>query len=757
MLKVSFNQFLKIVTLLVFIILVVSLNLNATEQTDVFLPSFHTLTDFVDSNKYSHYDDLTLATNQQTLNTSSMVINTELGIVYLDEESLSFQLFNQQNYLISSTIDYESSTLSSNWKKRVRSALWVESYNTLNPNYAITEENLLSDDTLISITYIPNGFSANILFQMSKISLNLEVTFTQKGIKVMIPSNSIQEDGNFKLANIKVYPFFGAVLADSIPGYVFVPDGIGALVKYKAANKNIIGNYQKEIFDRNLSYNTEKDLNNFLSSGTRIYAPIFGFVHGVNQNGVFANIEEGAEYGLINLYYAGKTTDYTTIFSEFNYRKTYKQPIDKVGNTISLLQKERNQFNILINYSLLEANDANYVGMAKVYQDYLLKQMTPVKASSSDIPLKIDSIGIERKKGVLFNESVVMTTFKDLTLMVDDLNSVGINNIIINFAGFTQLGVTWSAPNYLSISSRLGSKEDIKTLKEKVTNLYLEGEFQKASSKGKGYSKFLDLAKKINDQYYEYRSLTDEKYLLKHAKTKELFEKSLKSLLSYGIDGMTINSLGSLLYQDFSNHKTLIDARTLYREMLIEADLNIALKDVNSYLWNEIDEYFDFPMYASQYLSFDDTVPFLSIVLKGLINLYSSNANFYPYARDELLRLIDFGVYPSFVITEKSSKYLQKTELEAIYSSKYQSLKEAVKVYYDFVNGALQYVIGAKICNRIVLPNHLVIISYDNNRTVIVNYTNQSLKYLDKEVLPKNYLVLDELNEIINFYQKGER
>ena len=55
-------------------------------------------------------------------------------------------------------------------------------------------------------------------------------------------------------------------------------------------------------------------------------------------------------------------------------------------------------------------------------------------------------------------------------------------------------------------------------------------------------------------------------------------------------------------------------------------------------------------MYSSQYLQFTDTVPFLAIALRGELDLFGANANFYAYARDELLRLIDYGIYPSLLL-----------------------------------------------------------------------------------------------------------
>ncbi len=106
------------------------------------------------------------------------------------------------------------------------------------------------------------------------------------------------------------------------------------------------------------------------------------------------------------------------------------------------------------------------------------------------------------------------------------------------------------------------------------------------------------------------------------------------------------------------------------------------------------------------------------------------------------MRLIDFGVYPSFLVTEKSSKYLRKTELEYIYSSRYQDLKPGILTYYDFVNQALSPVISSKIIERKIMEIGLVRVVYDNDISIIVNYTETKKEYLGILVQPKNYLLI---------------
>ncbi|MDO9628303.1 MAG: DUF5696 domain-containing protein [Acholeplasmataceae bacterium] len=714
--------------------------MDTSDFQEIAIPNFDEIIPLVDSNKYTHQKSNATAFNQQGFFDDPVEILTPYGTVYLDPASLAFQVVNSNGYIWSSTINTDLPGLPNTFLRRVRSAIIIESFNTGVTGFALTEENLFENNTEIQTTIITNGFHSLITFGRSQIQIGLYVTFGQDSIKVEIPYDEINESGAYKISSIKVYPYFGAVLEDQIPGYVFLPDGIGALVDYKKTDPLISTNYQKEVYDRNIGYNLEKNMNNFISGGTKIYAPVFGFVHGVNQNAVFANITGGAEYAMINLYFPARTRGFTTVFSEFVYRKTYRQPIDKVGNTISLLQLFSNPIDIQIEYTLLENEHANYVGMAKTYRDYLAIEDS--NSSYQAVPLRLDAIGIEKSKGLLFDRTTVMTTFNEFREITLDLKENGIDHIIGSFNGFTKRGVTWSAPQYENISRRVGNQKDLESLKDALDELYFVAEYIKASNQSAGYNQYFDLAKKINDQLYTYQSATDTKYLLEYQTVQNVMNKSISRLSNYPIDGVLIESMGSLLYDDFSNKKYLPDGILLYQELLSNLEMNVALYDVNAYLWNYIDAFYDFPMYSSQYITFDDTVPFLSIVLSGSVDLYGPHANFYPYARDELLRLIDFGVYPSFVVTEKSSKKLQETGLESIYSSKYLDIKNSILTYHGFVDGALSHVIGSKIMNREVISNGVIKVTYDNNVEIIINYREQAYNVGSLSIEAKNYQVI---------------
>lgn len=706
---------------------------NADDSEEVKLAGFNQISDFYASNRYTYPTEERVAKSQQELDYGKKVtkITTDLGDVYVDEETLNFQIESSTGYVWSSTINYDE--LTNALKNKVASAVSINFIDTTNDQR--TDYYSFDDKTCEkTFTEITNGFESILTFnkvtgkKSTKLaSLKLVVTFEKGGININIPSDSIKEENDeIKIYSITPYRYLGAVKSNDVPGYMFIPDGIGALIRYKTPYE-VANDYENEIYGKNLSFEATSNLYTVKTNGANVYAPVFGLVHGVKQNSLFAIIEEGAEYGTISVQYPTENIPYSAIFTTYQIRRQYTQPMGKEeSNTIKLLQTKRNDYDISYTYKVLKSEDSDYVGMAKYYNQYLKeKEVLEKKEQTENITLKLETLGLEKTTGVLFDKSIVMTTFNEYHNFINQLSSRGVKNIVGVFNGFTPDGVSWSAPKYTKISSKLGSKNDIKALNSETT-IYYAMDFQKASSKGSGYNTYFDLAKKINDQRYIYQNGEDEEYLLNHAQTKELFNDSVKALDKYDIDNYFLTNMGNLIYSDNETNMTIEDAIEYYHQMIKAKNKKIGLSMANDYMWDLIEDYFDFPLYSSQRLMIDDTVPFLSLVLQDSMNLYSTNANFFAYPRAELLRLIDFNVYPSFIVTNKSSQKLEKTNLNYIYSSKYTDLEDEIIVYYNYVNDALKYVIGQSITDRIIPEVGIVKNIYENGVTIIINYTNKT-------------------------------
>ena len=742
----NIKSFLLIITILLSS-LVLTITVSSKEYTDTGLMSLDEVSVFRNSNRYTQKEDDTIVTSPYVLDDSLSSMNTSLGKVYYDTKSLYMMFESKSGYLWSTAVYNSSANINTEWRNKAKS---IVTLNYFDKNGKAFSENLFTEDkktkskAIVTISKETDTLNAHIVFALSKIELDLIINFTEDGFKVNIPFDSIKENDDFKIGSIDLMQFFGAVgstdTGPEINGYIMVPDGSGALIRYSKPNTNITSNYEKEFYGRDITYSQQVSINRLPSNGALLKAPVFGFVHGVNQNGIFANITKGSEYGLLNVSYAGvENLNYSRVYPTFIYRRNYSQPIDSNGASIYLLQSNPNKFDISIEYDVLDGNDASYIGMANIYKNYLINNGLSKIEKTTNTSLLLQTLGLEISKGDFFNDRNLMTTVSDMSRIVKELKNQDINNISVLYEGYTSKGYTYEAPLYKGVASSVGSKAQIEGLKELVDKLYFSMDIMKASEKGGGYSTYVDLAKKISMQTYDYNEYSIKSYLLTLDKIEDLYSRNRKSLSKYGIDSFAYRSLSSILYSDYQKNTSRIDMVERLNSLL---DEKTGLYSPNAYMYSKCESYFDMSLYSSQYTGFTDSVPFIPLVLNDFMNLYSTNANFFANARDELLRIVDYNVNLSFIITSEASSKLIDTPLEYIYSSGYDSLKSAVKLYYDFVNEPLKEVRSATLTNRVVLDNGVVLNEYSNGVKIIVNYTNNSYDYSGISVGAKYYEVI---------------
>ena len=70
----------------------------------------------------------------------------------------------------------------------------------------------------------------------------------------------------------------------------------------------------------------------------------------------------------------------------------------------------------------------------------------------------------------------------------------------------------------------------------------------------------------------------------------------------------------------------------------------------NQYFWAQTDQFLSAPAVSSQLLYESDTVPFLQIVLSGCVEVFAEPLNMTSYSREKLLRLVEYGMAPSFAV-----------------------------------------------------------------------------------------------------------
>jgi len=706
------------------------------------------------SNQYTQIDDTSVVNNYLDIpDTFIQVGESDALILYMEEDSYAIRIVNKADGFI-----YGSSLMSKNddlehfgstWEGYVNSAVTIKYY-SLNPTtglYTTIDESLFTDrSTTTSYSLIDNGFEATLHYGKSGIGLTLRVYLDADQLKVEVPKEGITEGDTFKLRSIRIFPFFGAVYSDSIPGYIFVPDGSGALIRYQPID------YNTEIYEFPY-YGLDLGIRAENPNEAQLLLPVTGMVLGIDQHGFMTMIDDGEMFASFVVSPAKNNLKYYYSYNEFLYRSLYQTPTNQSqatsGSGRLVIQEDTNSCNVAMTYRFLAGNEANYVGMANIYRDYLVSEgeLVPNIDQLSDIPLFIELIGAELKTGFIFDQTEAMTTVKQAETIIAELSGY-VDSLTVVMEGFFKGGFSSSGlinHNYLG---RLGTEAEFRRLIEKyrdtLVELYFYVDVMKVYDNA-NYSVYKDIAQKINQNLLQLHGQTKNYYYIRPQRIASAFTDNEKSLGKLGIDSLALGTIGNHLYSDYSDKLAPIDrqmAIDIYREAFSGYEGKLLLYRPNLYLLKYAEKYLMTPMTSSNYRIYTDTVPFMAIFLHGTIDAFAPFANFNANQTHTLLQMVDYGLYPSYILTDQSAYQLQDTELRQIYSSSYEVWKNVIASDYEFLNEALSQVYDSRMVDREAVDIGVYRDTYANGTIIYVNYTSQPYQEMGHVVMASSYLVV---------------
>ncbi len=574
-----------------------------------------------------------------------------------------------------------------------------------------------------------SGFRSSISFS-GQVGFELQVSLTDTGVSVLIPEASIveAEDSGVQLQSIYVYPFLGASYGYDNPGYLFVPDGCGALIS--TGQKTIAAeNYEKQIYGSDLGMGAFKSMvsQSLLRSAEEIYMPVFGSILEEGKSGFAGIVTEGDEYCRIAAYVSGIRTPFNLIMPKFLLRETYLMRLDQSGTSLTANQEKRNPGDLGITYVFLSGDEADYVGIAGAYRQYLLDQGTLTKKEEKTelAAVKIELILSEQKKGLLWSKTLPMTTVEQADQILQELYDAGLQNLDVVLRGYSDKGASGAAPSDFSFTGKVGSrsqwKKQIKKLTEQGIDVSLYSDFSRGYEGKGGYGSSQE-AQAINRTM-----LTNFDNGMYNWLAPAYIAKQLNSFAEkaegIGLTDMAVEHFGSTLYSNWNkkNPSTRADAVNAFTQA-DSAGLKLNLYAPYAYLWGKCDGIYDIPTGSSNYYIFTETVPFMQIVLKGCIPYYSEGWNFHANASRDLLECVEYGAYPSWYLSWEDSVELINTPSSWLYSTQYAVWKDSVIEEYGKVSQVLGQVSGACIRDRVVLEKDVVRMDYDNGISIYINY-----------------------------------
>jgi hypothetical protein len=94
--------------------------------------------------------------------------------------------------------------------------------------------------------------------------------------------------------------------------------------------------------------------------------------------------------------------------------------------------------------------------------------------------------------------------------------------------------------------------------------------------------------------------------------------------------------------------------------------------------------------------------------------------------------MIDYNLYPSFILSKKPSYELMDTVSSDLYSTEYALYADLIQELYGEINEVQSKVAGYEWTDRKVLESGVIVNSYENNgktKEVVVNYTSNAISY----------------------------
>ncbi|MEF3274826.1 MAG: hypothetical protein K6356_10615 [Chloroflexus sp.] len=664
--------------------------------------------------------------------------------LYVNRETLAFKVRDRRSgYLWSSNLDEVTpdDRLNRTWTAFARSGISIE---YMDSRANTRRASITNTAHRLEITQVVDGFRGQVTFTEPAITVIVQVTLTPHGVRVEVPFNGISEAGNFRLAQLHLYPFFGATRAAETPGYMLIPDGSGSLIAF-TERTNARAMFYGRYYGPDAGMRGELPVNPDSRPTYPLSAPVFGITHGENLHAVLVILEHGSAFAELLAHPAGIITKFNFLYHLFIYNESYFQPTNRAGAGVTVIQPQTNAFDIVQHYHFLTGADADYVGLAHAYQRFLVEQgiLHPLTPTHSELPLRVEFLAAERERVLFWQRVIPMTTITEMAAILATLPT---RRVEVVYYGWQPQGATAPLPLGLQIESALGNRRALIELAQTVAaqggmlNLYVDP--QAGLMHEGGYTRS-EVAMAINRALVGGHHRGMQQLYLNLEAVERRVTTWHTAFQAAGLS-MALDGLGFRLYSDFRS-----DTRHNREEMLqgyraITSKYGpFAIYRPNAYLWAATRAYYDMPLGDSGYIYTTTAVPFLPIVLAGYIPYYGPPLNFSSNLEADLLRHADYGAYPSFLLTNEITAAILKTRSNWIYTSAYSQWQDEVQRVYARLARVLGPVQGVAIVERTTPLPGVAVTEYANGKRVVVNYTSQLIT-LDGHTIPPREAILLE-------------
>lgn len=627
-------------------------------------------------------------------------------------------------------------------KTLVQSLLNIDYVNNQSNSYTMNSYQGSVQENTYTYVYQDNGVMVNWMF--GNVGFEIPCFFGIDGDRFIarVLTDQIVQHGSMQIYRISLLPYFGAGSLED-EGYMVVPDGSGALINYNNQKQAYLSYFQT-VYGRDSALN--------LQSTTLVTQdatmPVFGIRR--NSDALLAVITEGEYQAEIHAEVARKLTSNNTVYSSTVF-------IQSENNT--LLANSSNEETIImmspqqmpspyyeVSYFFLE-KEAGYSEMATRYQQYLVEErgMQPAVETQKDLNLTFLG-GVEVRKtflGIPYRTVEPLTPYKQLQNTVLTLQQATNGTFQISMIKLEKDGNKSKVPTKLSYESALGGESNYKRMAEALASagipFYPIYDPVTMSSTGRGYNTLRasrNVSRSVSPQYtYLLTSGSRDSdispdYLISPKYVEDIVDKLLNSADKKNVDNLGLTGITGKVYSDFRKDSTSRNQTGAYWEAILQkaSDSTNELLSAGAYAYAfpYVDVITDAPIFSSQYDVEDASIPFYEIVMSGYASLYSKPLNLSGNTREMLLRSIEYGVSPSFLVMTADGEALLDTDLASYYSLAYSDWEDEINdVLASFQK--LGGVFGQRIVEHRQLADDLYATTYEDGTTVYVNYGEEEI------------------------------
>ncbi len=622
---------------------------------------------------------------------------------------------------------------------------------------------LRSTDEGVLVTVEGSGNDIRLAVDLSsaEIQFAIEMTLQSNTLTVTVPADSISENKN-RLVALELLPYFGASINEE-DGYIFYPDGSGALSRFKENTRSLYP-VRQQIYGDN--FEQVEEYTDGASTGQKwIMMPVFGVKQG--DSAIVGIVSAGAADTSLCFAPSGYIYQASRVYPIFNYRYAYSVQAVSNGNTagggtaegeaaggdsenrIVVYERERSTADFQVQYTFLDGTDANYSGMARTYRQYLLHN--DMLNKSEELPdVMLDMLITVKKPMLLWEESVVASSFSYGNTILQELHDAGVGKMRLNLLGWQSEGYN-RYPAHFPVASSAGGNSDLRELLRLVqaldSRVALTDNFIEADDGQGGYSRRDDLSYNLLNQTYS--NLDRTKFLMDFRQALRLFnDKWLPRAQSLEVQSVSLDNIGRLLYPNGSTSSPQRrDSAAASAAALVKSAReglgDVSVSGANEYVLANATSIYGLPETSSQSFTFDESVPFVQIVLHGYLP-YAPEipGNLSADFNQTVLKWAEYGYTPYFSVAEHDASILSECDSQGVFISAFSDKKQDIVDTVKLFEEKLAAVQGLPISDHAQLDNSLVRVTYEGGAQLLVNYGSSPADYEGQPIAAGDFTVI---------------